>query len=202
MKTAKYLAIVLLFACLTGCAELNVKSGYQLSEGSGKGILAVGITADESMPNFYWHLRKVGSKDSKEITFHTVYDPLVWTNPKGRLVVIELDEGEYEFYDWEILLGFQPTAFFKIPFSIIKGRISYKGRIDLKLNRASQNYSVDVSDHLLEDYEMLKRNIENINDRIIDAELAVFLKCTEEDCIKTTQEFRSTTITVPIILNK
>ncbi len=153
------------------------------------------------MPNFYWQLRKVGAKDSKDITFHTVYDPLIWTNPKGRLVVIALDEGEYELFDWEILFGFKPTSFFKIPFSIKSGHVTYKGRINLKLNRESLNYSVDSSDHMPEDFEYLKTNIANVSDATIDNQLAIFLPCNEAACIRPKQEPARYTIIIPIVVH-
>ncbi len=47
MRDIKLLSAAMIFLALLGCAEINIKSGYQLSEISGKGVLAIGITADD-----------------------------------------------------------------------------------------------------------------------------------------------------------
>lgn len=62
---------VLAAMLMTSCVLLDVRSGYELSPTTGKGILSVGLTAEDDMPNFVWHVRKVGEKESQEITFWT-----------------------------------------------------------------------------------------------------------------------------------
>lgn len=183
MKTQmKILFFLVVF--LSGCAQLNIKPGKVLSESTNKGVLAVGLTAENDIPNFYWKLRKIGTNQSKDLTFYTLYDPLIWSDPRGRLVVIELDEGNYEFYDWTIALGLTPTSYFSIPFTIEKGKVTYQGRLHLKADKKSMIYAISVSDHILEDKKIISNYIINLDEKNITKQLATIHKCSDFECVK------------------
>jgi len=193
------LAFLSLFA--SGCAEINVRAGYPLSVASGKGILAAGITADDMFPaNFYWHLRQVGHEDSRDVTFHTLYDPLIWDHPRGRLVFIELQDGDYEFFDWGAPLGMEPAAYFRIPFSIHAGRVTYLGRIHLAQGTAPQTFTVTATDHYSDDRSLLAAKISNLSDALVDQSLAVFQPCRDLSCKKPEPVRISGSMTIPVFV--
>jgi len=205
-----------------GCAELNVRSGYPLSATSGKGVLAVGITADETFPsNFFWHLRRAGSDESRDVTFHTLYDPLIWDHPRGRLVFIELDDGDYEFFDWGAPMGMESAAYFRIPFSIHAGRVTYLGRIALAQDAAAQTsavtttdhyylaqgagaqtYTVTTTDHYAEDKPLLSARISNLSDALVDQSPAVFQPCRDASCKKLEEIPGTSRITIVIVRSR
>ena len=201
-RTRILACIVLVFALLaSGCAEINVRSGYPLSAASGKGVLAAGITADDMFPpNFYWHLRRVGRDETRDVTFHTLYNPLIWDHPRGRLVFIELEDGDYEFFDWGAPLGMEPAAYFRIPFSIRAGRVTYLGRIHLGRGAAAQTYIVTTSDHYADDRLLLAAKISNLTDTLVDQSPAVFQPCHDASCRKPQPVQATGTITIPIII--
>ena len=171
----------------SGCAEFNVRAGYQLAPSSGKGVLAMGITADDTFKdNFYWHLRRVGAHESRDITFYTIYDPLIWEHPRGRLVFIELADGDYEFFDWGGVFRYQPTpeAYFRIPFSIRSGRVTYLGHLDLTKDDRAGTYRVASTNRYADDRPLLASKIGNLSDAVVDQDQAVMQPCLEADCRK------------------
>ena len=186
---------------LNGCAEFDVRSGYQVAPTSGKGVLAVGLSANDEMPNFYWRLRKIGTTETKDITLWTIHNPPMWENPKGRLAIVELDQGDYELFDWQVVLGFAPTQYFRIPFSVRAGRVTYLGRLHLNLDRAQMRFDVNTTQNkFTDDYAVLREKIPNISSGLIDQTEAVFQTCADANCKKPLSETVKRTIVIPIVI--
>lgn len=193
--------LALTVALLSGCAELDVRSGYQVAPASGKGVLSVGLTASDDMPNFYWRLRKVGTTETKDITLWTIYNPPMWENPKGRLAMVELDQGDYELFDWQVVEGFAPTQYFRIPFSVGAGRVTYLGRLHLHLDKNRMRFDVNTTQSkFTDDYAVLKAKIPNISSAVIDQTEAVFQACGDANCEKPLSESVKRTIVIPIVI--
>jgi len=147
----------------------------------------MGITADDSITtNFYWHLRHVGTHESRDITFHTIYDPLIWQHPRGRLVFIELPDGDYEFFDWGGVAGVQAASdiYFRIPFSIHAGRVSYLGHVDLTKVPDSPSYKISSTNQFADDRPLLASKIANLSDEYVDQDIAILQSCGAADCRK------------------
>lgn len=193
-RMTRHLCLALAALALSACTSKNIKPDYQIPPGSRMGVLSVGITAQDEMPQFVWHFRRVGQTEAKEIAFHTVYDPLVWSNPRGRLVNLELPEGDYEFFDWTSFLT-SPTAYFRIPFSIKAGRVTYYGRLHLHMR--AFNYVVETSNHYAEDMALLRQQMPKLDTSTIDQGEFAFYHCEDASCVKRSA---GRTMIIPIIL--
>jgi hypothetical protein len=140
-----------------------------------RGILAAGLTASDDMWNFSWYLRPPGSglKQSKAtaINFYNWWHyPLTWKNPRGRLAVVELQAGEYEFFYWGAVDGVEPTHYFSIAFTIQPGRITYLGRLHIELQRDIKRYVITATDHFEEDLGALESKIPALKPEQVDRE--------------------------------
>jgi hypothetical protein len=186
---------------LVACAQLDVHSGYQLAPASQKGILALGITASDDMPNFYWHIRKPGSTDVKDLTFYTLQNPLTWDHPRGRLVTIELEAGDYEIFDWGSPFKFAATQYFRIPFSVKPGQVTYLGRLHLELNQTDMHFTVDATDRFPEDFPRIREKIPGIEAAAVYRQQAVFQACGEASCAKPNPAAQMhSKIVIPIVI--
>jgi hypothetical protein len=191
--------LILCTILCTGCAQLDVRSGYHLAPTSRNGIAAVGLTASDNIPEFVWHLRRVGTSESIDVVFHTIYNPLMWTNPRGRLAMFELEQGDYEIFDWsEGRLS--PTEFFRIPFSVQAGRVTYLGRLHLNLNARMTRFEIKSQNQYSDDYAILRKKIPNLAPESVDQVEPMMQRCAEADCKKPIYGSFGTSIVIPIIV--
>jgi hypothetical protein len=151
--------LLVLAVALGGCARFylttsfNVENYYALEPSLGKGLLALSFTANPEVPNMTLRYRRAQEFLSYgEITLWTHRNPLDWTDPKGRLVVIELPEGHYEFYDMVTALA-RSGVFFSIPFSITSGKVTYLGNVQVTFK--GFKYTVQVQDMSSRDVPLL-----------------------------------------------
>jgi hypothetical protein len=181
-KVTTFSAIVLL---ATSCTLKNIRSEYRLLTETNKGILAVGLTTEDGTANFILKIRKVGSSSTEQVTFYTVYDPLIWQRPRGRLVNVELEQGDYEFFDLAILAANVASAtYYRIPFSINAGRVTYHGRLHLQVDKGYASFIFKSSNHYPEDFNILKTKITNLDAGVVDQVEAIFFPCREAACVK------------------
>ncbi len=204
MRPRFLLCVTLFGAALfaSGCASTDVRPGYRLAAVSGKGLVAVGVTADDSFPaNFFWRLRRVGQKETRDVTFHSIAEPLAWSNPRGRLVLMPLDDGDYEFFDWPAPQGLEPAGHFRVRFHVKAGRVAYLGRIHLAQGAAAGAYAVSSSLDVADDRPTLAARIVNFSDAFVDASPAVFDTCDDAACSTRTAASTgaSTSLVVPVV---
>lgn len=154
MRHFKSLFIAALLSVLSGCATFNVAKDYALDNKPASGLLVTSFThTTQSMVLAY------RSKDGKTGTVMTgnIQDPLDWTGPNGRLVVIELASGDYEFVEWRSQSGnmLYTSKPFSIPFSVSSGKATYIGNIHVAMVEFTGLYKVGVVDKKDRDLPLL-----------------------------------------------
>lgn len=133
----KNIFIIMLSAILCSCATLgkNIPREYSLEQNSGKGIvtfsLSSNLVAGNPMNDFYLFARKVGEGDGLSSAILIPYWAIGWEREfgNGRLVAIEMEPGEYEFFKTMLFMsGPQSETTFKSgSFMVKKGKITYLG---------------------------------------------------------------------------
>lgn len=167
------MGFALLIADTQGCATFNVDQGYDLKPTAATGILAVGFTFEGTDDNGSWRYRRIDLRDKGDINFWTHRDPIMWQQPYGRLAIVELAAGEYEFYDW---MGstVEAQTYFSIPFSVRPGRVTYLGRLHLSMDRDAGTYHVHPVDaYSLDEAIILARLARLTPDRIDRGETCI-----------------------------
>jgi hypothetical protein len=102
---------ILLSVFLVGCAARNVPKDYSLDDKKAKGVVVVSLTRSGSNGSvMYVHLRSVDNEYKDEVPINDLFVSSDWKcpmsgeipedRPCGRLAIIELPEGSYEFYSW------------------------------------------------------------------------------------------------------
>lgn len=143
-KMNKMLSILILSVILTGCAAVNVNKDYKLDKSKNVGLVLGSVSQnwDGFNGNAYtvYYFNKVGSKDSKmletktESVFGRKAGHLYGTS--GRIFLLELPEGEYNFNHWSINNGsgayISPKKSLKLlSFTVKRGEINYIGNLHI-----------------------------------------------------------------------
>lgn len=84
-----------------GCALNNASSGYRLDERSNEGLLVFSVSYQglENGGNSSWRFRSLAADKTYDIITHSRFEFAPdWSDPPGRLVVLTLPSGDYEFY--------------------------------------------------------------------------------------------------------
>ncbi len=123
--------LLLLFLSVPSCANFNVTREYVLDKDKDVGILVMSINHNTDTITL-----RYGNKSNSEtgaIMTSTIYDAMDFRQPKGRLVVIELPSGGYEFYQWETYFKNirYTSAYISAPFFIEKGKVTYIGNLHI-----------------------------------------------------------------------
>jgi len=152
MKTLNRIKLsmaILLSVLVLQCGAKNVGKDYSLDDSQAKGLLVVSLTRSGALgPKVNAYFRDVNNQRG----FHLDVAPsfgLDWKgppidevrkyreipkdNPRGRLAVLELPEGEYEFYQWMGHFSnrrFWTTKNFDKRFKVIAGKAVYIGNIN------------------------------------------------------------------------
>lgn len=158
-KALRSLCAALLLASAAACVTFNIPAEYGLNPASGKGLAVFSLTANDQPGNFTISYRSAGGETKGTVNLQTLRDPLDWRDPRGRLVVIELPAGSYEFYDWAGLRG-RSTEQFSIPFSIEPGKATYLGNVHFHV--VSGLYGVRVGDRSSRDLPALFARYPNL----------------------------------------
>jgi hypothetical protein len=151
--------------------EKNEKSDYRLGDNVGKGLIVFSLSAEGSK-RLWVAFRQAGHEDQNVVFLNTRgieglmtnYD---WKEPFGRLIYLELDAGEYEFYGWhpQYVCGWSPECLAlneKIRFSVIPDKVSYIGNIHFQILSSSQAYKYEISDEFDRDISLLTSRLVNV----------------------------------------
>lgn len=156
----KPFSAVLLFSLLAmllgGCGTTNIGKEYSLDEAKGKGIgvmLASMTQAGlQSRFNMFVDLRGVDNKYNNKIPVTDAFVTSDWAcpflgtgteeQPCGRLAVIELPQGEYEFYSWHGGASTGATSSvtvksrqeFSKRFKVTAGKVVYVGNVHFSVS--------------------------------------------------------------------
>ena len=144
-KLTRLLAMLLMAFIASGCATFNASSSYAPEASPNKGLVVFSFTASEEIQNFGLQYESAGTGSSQrgDVTFHTIQDPLDWTTPeKGRLVVMELPAGRYEFYRFIAPLRWMSERF-SVPFFATPGKVVYFGNLHVDVGGFRGSIRID-----------------------------------------------------------
>jgi hypothetical protein len=176
---------------LFGCRAVNIASGFSLDERKGTGVAVVSLTVSglPSSMNLFFNLRGVDNIYDNSVPAFDFFASSDWRCPLfgsatedapcGRLAIIELQQGEYEFYSWGAHsggpVGFSasasPTDRFSKRFKVLAGKAVYLGNIHLAVSFDSPKfallsvrypYRIKVSDMRQRDLPLLYQKNPNI----------------------------------------
>ena len=159
---------LLVVSVLSGCGVANIGGDYSLDERKGSGVAIVSLV-QSGLPGFYAtavELRGVdniydGSVPLSQGGFSKDWSCPLFTlasedAPCGRLAIIELPRGEYEFYSWRssgyggpgIKIEISPTNRFSKRFKVLAGKAVYLGNIHIVVESGflSAPYRVKIND--------------------------------------------------------
>ncbi len=172
MKIGKpiFLFFLLLTFILSGCAMKDISKDYRLNSSKKTGVAVVslsfsGLSRPHRLAYFYFdvHLQGVGNDFKKQVSICGQTLSADWNEPSGnnfiskdkpvgRLAVIELPEGEYEFYSWDggyagsggTSKKWSATEKFSRKFKVVPGKAVYLGNICIHVY--SERYLVEQKD--------------------------------------------------------
>lgn len=148
------ITMVLLLGLLqTACVEIpDIPSEYKLQGNNTTGLLAVNVTFNNIpyVNSFWFNYRGLDNKVKSSVSAIGLGRKEAWSNyyeegEKGRLALVELAAGEYEFYSWGGSMGgwggvrtLNSTRDFSKRFSVTAGKITYIGNIHLSVSGLSK----------------------------------------------------------------
>lgn len=168
---------------ITSCVvpERNEKSDYLLRDNVGKGLIVFSLSAEGSR-RLWVAFRQVGHEDQNIVFLNTRgieglitnYD---WKEPFGRLIYLELDAGEYEFFGWhpQYPCSSDPECLAlnkKIRFAVVPDTVSYIGNIHFTILSSSQAYKYEISDEFDRDISLLTSRLVNVKREQVNREIA------------------------------
>ena len=172
MRIIRELPVLALFAVLlAGCASTNVGKEVFLDETKGTGVMVASLTKTTKFKMFA-KLRGVDTtyKEAVHVTSEFVtsdwgcpfFGIIPEDKPCGRLVIMELPQGEYEFYSWEGSLSgglgtfiVKPRQQFSKRFRVTAGKAVYVGNIHF--SGIGEDTSMKVVDMRERDLALLYR---------------------------------------------
>jgi hypothetical protein len=168
LKVSIFGAIAL---AIGSCALQNEKSDYRLGDNVAKGLIVFSLSVEGSK-RAYIAFRQVGHVEHDVVYVNargvegltTNYD---WKEPFGRLIYLELDAGEYEFYGWhpKYVCGWDMECFSlseKISFSVNSDTVSYIGNIHFDILSENEAYKYEISDEFDRDISLLTSRLVNV----------------------------------------
>ena len=194
MKIKFLLIFIVIFT--TGCATSNVNKNYSLNKETKKGLLLASISWSDNpkgAPGYAADTSDISYKLKSKTTsyIHSLHlDPTLGLDPfkdfthdsgtgSGRIVALELPEGDYEIYGWRLFQGssdhISNNEPFSIPFRIKNGEASYIGELNLSIFRVKNIFSVGVfgggtlslTDKSERDFKLIRKKFPNINENNI-----------------------------------
>ena len=168
-RALRSICAALLLVSAAACVTFNIPAEYALSPASGKGLAVFSLTANDRPGNFTVSYRGVGGEPKGMVNLQTLRNPLDWRDPRGRLVVIEMAAGSYEFYDWAGLQT-QSVDKFSVPFRIEPGKATYLGNVHFDVY--SGIYGLRVSDRSSRDLPVLFARYPNLQKDAVEIAIA------------------------------
>jgi hypothetical protein len=183
-------AIALTAALLASCALHDVGHDYVLKPGEPKGLAVAAFTfSGSSLGSLTWTVHQVvGPKapptgEQQIVVFSSRSEGVDWPPPigapvpdtrlAGRLAVIELAPGNYEFTRWNGssgAYGLSSTKPLAIRFKVEAGKATYIG--DVHLFWENPKYGVKVFDRSQRDLDLLRKKVPSLTEDQIVTQLA------------------------------
>jgi hypothetical protein len=173
--------VIMLDGCATTNTTKNIPGNYMLDEEKGTGVVIVSLTHSGFQPSLSvaFRLRDANDKNrfDEEVLVNdhssselgcSYFETSAGRNTCGRrLAIIELPQGEYEFYSWHAASSsifskrsILPETQFSKRFRITPGKAVYIGNLWLFYDQGQ--YRIEVIDMRQRDLQLLYRRHENI----------------------------------------
>jgi hypothetical protein len=173
----RLLLAALLAFLLAGCIR-TVGPDYEFTPDSSRSVIIVSLTASGRIPGeLLFYIRPVGDKLSLQGRSIQVFGPTLgivdWPilkggnppdQPPGRLAVLEIAPGDYEFFRWSgVVGGFvnQNAVPFSKRFEVRAGEVVYLGNLHLA-RRGDQQWSVTTADRRDRDFPLLEKKLPKV----------------------------------------
>jgi hypothetical protein len=179
-KIALVLAAGVIAASLvSGCRTVNVSDDHAIDQKKNTGVAVVSLTM-AGLPgstNMWLNYRGIGSDYKSMIPVTDILASSDWrcpafartreTAPCGRLAVVELPSGEYEFYSWHgggNNMTYRSVKEFSKRFTVVQGKAVYLGNVHFSISDAPRvtfgtsqfAFRVNISDRRERDLPLLK----------------------------------------------
>ena len=168
-------------ACfLAGCITA-VGPDFQLKDDASTGVIAVSVTASGTIPRgLAFQFRPAGDTSrSRGVLVFSTKDVVDWPipdsgrtpvdQPPGRLAILEIAPGEYEFFRWSGFSGamrVESGTPFSKRFEVRAGEVVYLG--NLHLITRDKKWVVSSSDRHDRDFPLLAKKLPNVpQERIV-----------------------------------
>jgi hypothetical protein len=176
MKRIQVVAALALLATLLGCAR-EVGPDFRLDRNSKSGVAAISLMASGDIRGevlFYWRPANDGNTlRARSLQWAPRSNPLDWpynakrpipgASPAGRLAILELAPGQYEFYQWQQAYGGMIYKFgrpFAARFEVVAGQVTYVGSLHVTV-RGNQ-FSIAAEDRRQRDLALLAQKLPNV----------------------------------------
>ena len=171
----------LAISLLTGCRTINVSSDYSLEADKTTGLVVVSLTM-AGLPrgfNVFVDFRGLNVEHKSSVPISDLFASADWRcpflsmatdeEPCGRLAVIELQQGEYEFYSWQggtsggpgsLTFSVESVEEFSKRFEVQAGKAVYLGNIHFSIEQprflvGTGSYRMTVADQRARDLALL-----------------------------------------------
>jgi len=156
-KIRSYILCTFFIVFLEACSSANIKGDYSLHENNETGLLVVSLVrSGEGNFGMFADIQGINNKYTNSIPITDLFASSDWgcpmfgeipkDKPCGRLAVIEMPKGKYEFYAWH---GNQGNNFtirsikkFSKKFTIASGKATYIGNIHFIISRKETGESI------------------------------------------------------------
>jgi len=176
--------IILLVGCTAG-KDIEVKKDYILNTNNPNGLVLVHLSVDKILYLnwFNYLIRGINNEYKNAITAYNAYSSAsnlskyYEKNEKGRLALIELPGGDYEFYNWMAGASgwgststMESTDTFSKKFTVTPGKIVYIGHLHTNVYETGEGnmyqkklrYEVITRDSREQDMQLMKNEWKNI----------------------------------------
>ena len=191
--TAIVAASALLVSLVSGCRTTNIAGDYSLDPTKNTGVAVVSLTMS-GLPsgfNMFINYRGVDVDHKSSVPVSDLFASADWrcpflgtateAEPCGRLAVIELQPGEYEFHSWQGGAGGAPGGFttsvrsikeFSKRFRVLKGKAVYLGNIHFSVEQprflvGQGTYTMKISDLRDRDLGLLRAKHPNVTQDLL-----------------------------------
>src|SRR5206468_10334175 len=176
MGGTMYRALICVAVCLLAGCVRTVTADFELKSDSSTGVIVVSVTASGRIPGaLIFYVRPIGDLAKLQTHSISVLDNrqlIDWPVPKsgapvvqppGRLAVLDMAPGQYEFYRWSGRVGgsLVESNVFSRRFEVRAGEVAYLGNLHLTTGN-DRNWNMSTADRRDRDFRLLATKLPNV----------------------------------------
>ncbi len=151
MKAFVFFMLGVMSIALQGCATTNISTSYSFDEHQEKGVIIGSFVQEDKVYTNDLFYRRLDSRKNDFVRMNPFLLPGFiyqgdFQKVKGKLFVIDLEPGKYEFYQVQIVGGSwnANSRVGPFPFTVEKGKIAYVGEYRLTKIVRDNRFSFNV----------------------------------------------------------